>query len=116
VSVPATIARFALLVRRSAEILAWEGPEALLARARRRMVGDDRRILWRYRAWAARHEREAPPAPRDVLASIVTPVKDPPLDVLRAMAESVLAQEPPTHRRARRCATSSRASPRATRA
>jgi GT2 family glycosyltransferase len=79
------------LTRRGLEILRHEGPEGLWARLQRRLSSDQRKILARYPAWVA-HEERTRPAPSTRLISIVTPVKDPPLDVFRATARSVLSQ------------------------
>jgi GT2 family glycosyltransferase len=81
------------LLRRSGEVLLEEGPEGFLARMRRRLSSDDRKIFDRYRAWVAREETTRPPrVASPPLVSIVTPVKDPPLWVLRKTAASVLGQ------------------------
>jgi hypothetical protein len=81
------------LAARAGSVLRSEGAAALLARARQSRALDARRIERRYPAWAASRDRERPPTlSRPPLLSVVTPVKDPPLEVLRATARSVQAQ------------------------
>src|SRR5579872_5536828 len=86
------VERWASVARRAGELLVEEGVDAFLSRARKRLSSDERGIFARYAAWAARHDRERPPASRRRLVSVVTPVKDPPLDVLGKTAASVLSQ------------------------
>jgi GT2 family glycosyltransferase len=74
-------------------VLLLEGPDGFLARARRRLSSDDRRVFQRYERFLVRHERERAPGGPAPLVSVVTPVKDPPVSVLRALADSVLGQE-----------------------
>ncbi len=82
------------IARRTVTVFLEEGPDGVLARARRRLSSDVRMIFGRYEAWMA-SERDAPPPRGDRLVSVVTPVKDPPLPVLRATARSVLRQSGP---------------------
>jgi glycosyltransferase involved in cell wall biosynthesis len=85
--------RASRLARKAGAVLAREGLEGVLSRVERRLFSPDRKIFLRYPAWAELHGREVPPASGSPpLVSIVTPVKDPPIEVLRATAESVLGQ------------------------
>jgi hypothetical protein len=90
---PEALRRWARLARRAGEVLVLEGPEGFLARARRRLSSDDRRVFGRYSRWLATHDLERPPGGETPLVSVVTPVKDPPVEVLRELARSVLGQE-----------------------
>ncbi|MBI3726106.1 glycosyltransferase [bacterium] len=85
--------RMARLVRRTGEVFSQEGLTGVLARVERRLFSPDRKVFLRYPEWAERHGRERPPeVASPPLVSIVTPVRDPPIEVLRATAESVLGQ------------------------
>jgi hypothetical protein len=85
--------RFRHAFWRAASIFEREGPRGLLARVARRLSSDERRVFARYPDWVRSVERTRPPRRAEApLVSVITPVKDPPVDALRATARSVLGQ------------------------
>jgi GT2 family glycosyltransferase len=84
------------VLQRVVEVLQEEGRDGVAWRVRRRLLGGQAQVFADYARWLEAEPRSSPPAERpgaELLVSVVTPVCDPPPAALRALLESLRAQE-----------------------
>ena len=85
------------VLQRAVEVFREEGRAGVAWRVRRRLRGGQAQVFADYARWLEAESARTPPPARspgaDLLVSVVTPVCDPPPAALRALLESLRAQE-----------------------